>query len=193
MTRIRGDDLGIVSTMRTLVSSVLLVTAACSSSASGSHTNTDAPAHGSIDAPGSGSNNPLIDAPIAGIEGIGKACAPGTGTGITQGDCPTGYLCLSLTGGTHPWCSKTCTAGTGDTCNTGYTGPGLAQCYLQVTPSGGGTAMNFCGAICEDDTTNPANQICPTSKCNGTCPSTPALACTAALTNNGTMVAKGCQ
>jgi hypothetical protein len=124
-----------------------------------------------IDAPGA-----AIDAPAANIDapaamGIGQAC-----TGMGQGDCPTGYTCLSLTGGSGSWCSKTCTAGAGDTCMTGYTGPGKAQCILQVTPQGGGTAMTYCGVICMDQP-GDANDYCP--GCNGTCPG--ALVCDAPL------------
>jgi hypothetical protein len=116
-----------------------------------------------------------IDAPVsidaAPAMGIGQAC---TGTG--QGDCPANFQCLTLTGGTGSWCSKTCTAGAGDMCASGYTGPGVAACILQVTPQGGGTAMNFCGVVCADQP-GDANDYCP--GCNGTCPG--ALQCTTPL------------
>ncbi len=184
-------------TSRILASSAFAVSAAlagiasCSSSDTGRHTNTDAPAgSGGIDAPGS---NQQTDAPTntGGGDGIGKACTPGSGTGPNQGDCATGYICLSLMGGTHAWCSKTCTPGQGtDTCSTGYTGPGLAQCMFQVGPMG--ATMNYCGVMCEDD--SGTNAYCPANKCTGACPSTPSLACTAPLTNTMmTVVAKACQ
>src|SRR5512139_3241761 len=63
-----------------------------------------------------------IDAPSLPPQmGIGQPCTPGT---TPQGDCPTGFECLNLNGGTGKWCSKTCTRGAGDMCNVGYTGPG---------------------------------------------------------------------
>jgi hypothetical protein len=183
---------------RILASSVFVTTiavaiiASCSSADSGSHHNVDAPAHSGTDAPGS--DHVFLDAPAStGGDGIGKACTPGAGSGFEQGDCPVGFTCLSLTGGTHAWCSKMCTSGTGDTCNTGYTSAGHALCYLSITPADGTAAKTFCGAICEDDT--PTHQICTAAVCNGTCPSTPSLACTAVLTSGmpAMMVAKGCQ
>ncbi len=120
----------------------------------------DAPAV--VDAPVS------IDAPAA--MGIGQAC-----TGMGQGDCPSGFMCLTLTGGTGSWCSKTCTAGAGDMCATGYTGPGRAQCILQITPQGGGNPQTFCGVVCMD---SPGGaDYCP--GCTGACPG--ALQCTSAL------------
>lgn len=127
-------------------------------------TDIDAPT-GGIDAPGGN-----IDAPMAAM-GIGQAC-----TGAGQGDCPAGFTCLTLQGGSGSWCSKTCTAGMGDTCPQGYTGPGIAACILQVTPEGGGSAMNYCGVVCRDEP-GDANDYCP--GCNGTCPG--ALQCNAAL------------
>jgi hypothetical protein len=102
--------------------------------------------------------------------GIGQAC---TGTG--QADCPTGFECLTLTGGTGSWCSKTCMTGTSDMCAQGYTGPGVAACILSITPSGGGAAMNFCGVVCADEPGGA--DYCP--GCDGTCPG--ALQCSAPL------------
>jgi len=145
---------------------------------------------------GGDDDNPMTDAPMTppadgpGMQsmGIGSTCTPDQAN--PQGDCPVGFQCLSLQGGTNAWCSKTCTAGTGDTCGTGYTGPGKAQCIYQITPSGGGAAESFCGVVCQDQTAN--NQICPTATCNGTCPGT--LACSAPLTDqNMTTVAQACQ
>lgn len=138
----------------------------------------DAPS-GAIDAPGGN-----IDAPPA-ASGIGQAC-----TGMGQGDCPTGFQCLTLQGGSGSWCSKTCTPGQGtDTCAQGYTGPGIAACILQVTPQGGGTAMNFCSVICMDAAGGA--DYCP--GCNGTCPG--ALQCAAPLMggNPPMTLATGCQ
>jgi len=140
----------------------------------------DASGSGAIDAPGSGSGSNVAD-------GIGKTCTPGS---TPQGDCPTGFTCLSLQGAAGAWCSKPCTAGSGDTCATGYTGPGKASCLLQVSAgSGSGSAQSFCDVFCEDDT--GTHQICSAATCNDTCPG--ALSCTAAVhDNNGSAVAKAC-
>jgi len=144
-----------------------------------------------------GGNNTVIDAPSAVIDapavvidapaatGIGQAC-----TGAGQGDCGAGFTCLTLQGGTGGWCSKTCTPGQGtDMCMTGYTGPGIAACFLAVTPQGGGTAVNYCGVVCSDAA--GGQDYCP--GCTGTCPG--ALACTAPLMagNPPMTVANGCQ
>jgi hypothetical protein len=123
-----------------------------------------------------------VDAPPA-ASGIGQTC-----TGNGQGDCPTGFTCLTLQGGSGSWCSKTCTAGAGDMCAMGYTGPGIPACILQVTPQGGGTAMNFCGVVCMDAA--GGQDYCP--GCNGTCPG--ALQCTTPLMggNPPMTLATGC-
>lgn len=148
----------------------------------GGNGNIDAPS-GTVDAP----NNPPVDAPPMGMGGIGTKCTPSAQN--PQGDCPSGFLCLNLQGGSHAWCSKLCTKGAGDTCAQGYTGPGLASCYLTVTPQGG-NPMDVCGIVCADQTGN--NSICPAAQCNGTCPAM--LMCTSELRNQmGTVVAKGCQ
>lgn len=143
--------------------------------------------NGNIDAP-----TGTIDAPVsidaAPYTGIGQAC-----TGAGQGDCPTGFTCLTLEGAAGGWCSKTCVPPTqqnpNDTCPQGYTGPGIAACFLQVTPAGGGTAMNFCGVVCSDAAGGA--DYCP--GCDGTCPGN--LQCTAPLMggNPPSTLANGCQ
>jgi hypothetical protein len=122
---------------------------------------------------------PSPDAPPMPAAGIGTACTPDQAN--PQGTCPAGFECLNLQGATTPWCSKTCTSGAGDTCMTGYTGPGKATCILAVTPAGGGNPQNYCAVVCQDMTGN--NQICPAGVCNGMCPGS--LACTGDL--NGTI------
>jgi hypothetical protein len=134
-----------------------------------------------------------MDAPTSSGNALAQSCTPSSSN--PQGDCPAGYTCLSLTGGTHPWCSKTCTAGSGDMCGVGYTGTGLAACFYRVTV-GSGSAQDYCGVICQDQTMG--NMICSTTQCNGTCPSSPPLACAAQLQGMGSNgsavnVAKGCQ
>jgi hypothetical protein len=138
-----------------------------------------------VDSPGGGDD---IDAPGGGGEkNIGDTCTPDQAN--PQGDCPSGFVCLGLEGGTNPWCSKLCTPGAGDQCAVGYTGTGLAACFLQVTPPGGGAAQTFCGVVCDDQT--DGDTICPAAQCDGTCPGT--LACNGALMNQGGMtVALGC-
>lgn len=138
-----------------------------------------------IDAASSAIDAPAQNIDAAAAMGLGQAC-----TGAGQGDCPAGFTCLALQGGSGSWCSKTCTAGAGDMCATGYTGPGHAQCILQVTPQGGGTAMTYCGVICMDQ---PGDQTDYCPGCNGTCPG--ALQCNAPLTtgNPPMTLATGCK
>jgi hypothetical protein len=107
--------------------------------------------------------------------GLGAEC-----TGQGQGTCPVGYDCLNLVGASGSWCSKTCTMGAGDTCDTGYTGPGVGSCTLNITPSGGGAPQSYCAIICQDEPGAPT--LCaPSTRCNNTC--TTPLKCTGALTN----------
>jgi hypothetical protein len=161
--------------------SMLSVVFACGGGGSGGGGNPDAPP-GGVDAPAS------VDAPSTAQKDIGSACVPDQAN--PQGDCPSGFVCLSLQGGTGPWCSKPCTAGAGDMCGVGYTGTGKAACFLGITPAGGGTPQTFCGVVCDDQTTG--DMICPATQCDGTCPGT--LACTSELKDQQmTVVAKGCQ
>jgi len=150
---------------------VALAVAACGGGGGGNSDNSNTDAKVFMDAPA-----PMIDAPPP-VMGIGQACTPGA---TPQGDCPAGYECLNLTGGTGKWCSKTCTRGTMDMCAVGYTGPGLASCIWDITDANG--TRQFCGVVCMD--MNPAS--CPATKCNGMCP-TP-LACSQNLMNTGGMV-----
>jgi hypothetical protein len=108
--------------------------------------------------------------------GLGQPCTPGA---TPQGDCPSGFECLNLNGGSGKWCSKTCTTGATDMCAVGYTGPGRAACIYSI--NNGMTTRTFCGVICMDTTGS-----CPASQCNGQCP-TP-LQCTNPLMNTGGMV-----
>jgi hypothetical protein len=127
----------------------------------------------------------FMDAPTSSAKGIGDKCTP-PGSGSGQGDCPNGYICLSLQGGNGAWCSKPCTQGTGDTCNQGYTGVGVAACVFGITFTMGGTPVDMCGVICQDSTGS-----CPANVCNNTCPSP--LMCAAQLKNgSGSNVAKAC-
>jgi len=160
--------------------SIALVLAACGGSddnGDGNNGNPDAKTF--EDAPPS---TPM-DAPPSTQMGIGQPCTPGM---TPQGNCPDGFECLQLNGGSGAWCSKTCTPGAGDTCAMGYVGPGLAQCVYSITGADMQTRA-FCGIVCQAN--NPAQ--CSATQCDGTCP-TP-LACTAELMNNQMMVvAKAC-
>ena len=117
---------------------------------------------------------------------LGSAC-----TGQGQGSCPVGYDCLSLNGGSGSWCSKQCTMGAGDTCDAGYTGPGVAACVLNVTPAAGPPAMPYCAIICQDEPAAPT--LCaPATRCTNAC--TTPLACTGELTTNtGTLAGHVCK
>jgi hypothetical protein len=117
---------------------------------------------------------------------LGAAC-----TGQGQGSCPVGYDCLNLTGGSGSWCSKQCTMGAGDTCDAGYTGPGVAACVLNVTPAAGPPAMPYCAIICQDEPGAPT--LCaPATRCTNAC--TTPLVCTGDLTTNtGTLAGHVCK
>lgn len=113
---------------------------------------------------------------------LGRHCTPGTGSAQPeQGDCPTGYLCMNLSGGHGAWCSKTCTQGTGDTCNQGYTGPGEGACGLAL----GSATTTYCMVICA--LTENGSNACP--NCTGACPSP--LTCSLSLTFSGSGTASG--
>lgn len=119
--------------------------------------------------------------------GLGDACTPSSGGGSGQGDCPPGYSCLALQGATHPWCSKVCTEGAGDTCGNGYTGPGVAGCIQRIT-FGSAASMSYCGITCAGDGVNG----CTTSTCTGDCPSN--LMCSAPLLDgSGNAIGSACQ
>lgn len=117
---------------------------------------------------------------------LGSACA-----GQGQGSCPVGFECLNLQGGSGSWCSKQCTMGAGDTCDAGYTGPGVAACVLNVTPAAGPPAVPYCAIICKDEPGAPT--LCaPETRCTNTC--TTPLVCSGALTSNtGTVVGNVCK
>jgi len=106
----------------------------------------------------------FMDAPgTSGYTGLGQACTP-PAQGSGQGDCPAGFICLNLTGATHPWCSKPCDTAN-DTCAQGYTGPSVASCLESITFNGG-AAMPFCGVTCSGDGVNG----CTAATCTGMCP-----------------------
>lgn len=136
----------------------------------------DAPNNTQVDAP----DNPTPDAPPnPGAKQLGSTCTPSGSN--PQGDCPDGFQCLQLQGGSAPWCSKVCDAQQ-DTCDQGYTGPGLARCLWLITPAGSTEQIPMCGVFCDMD-----NGSCSDTQCNGTCPGE--LMCTASI--NATT--KACQ
>lgn len=165
--------------MRAAAIAILVTVVACGGGGDGSNgdSNTVDAAKVFMDAP-----PPMIDAPPP-VTGLGQACTPGM---TPQANCPAGFECLNLTGGAGAWCSKLCTSGAGDTCATGYTGPGLAVCIFDIMAEGMAT-RRFCGIVCMENT----GTVCPATKCNGTCP-TPMM-CTANLTNSmGQTSGKAC-
>ncbi len=140
--------------------------------------------------PTDGQITPPVDTPNTPPSALGTTCTPDAAN--PQGTCPAGFECLNLTGATNPWCSKTCATGAGDMCAADYTGPGKAACILQVTPSGGGAAVNFCSVICMDLT--GTNGICAAGQCDGTCPGS--MACTGDIMNNAPpppVIGKACE
>lgn len=114
---------------------------------------------------------------------IGQSCTGAPG----QGDCPAGYECLNLQGGSGAWCSKRCQSPNDPVCAEGYDGPGLASCFLTIDPNDGNPAFMACGVFCNDPPGAP--DICST--CDGTCPGT--LQCVGDVTDqNGNVVANSC-
>ena len=116
---------------------------------------------------------------------LGTSCTPDAADPQGQGSCPAGYTCLNLTGGTGPWCSKTCVDENDTSCDVGFDQPGLGFCLWQVDFDGKGTGnppVNYCGIVCNDISAG----IC--TDCNDACPAN-YLQCTQAL---GGGVAEGC-
>jgi hypothetical protein len=142
------------------------------------------------DGPVVSNDGPPGDGP-ASTSPLGTTCTPDANN--PQGSCPVGFECLNLEGATNPWCSKTCQMGAGDTCATGYPGPGRAACILTVTPEGGGAGMSYCSVICQD--LSPNNGICQPGQCDGTCPGS--MMCTGDIANSGTpppaVIGKACE
>jgi hypothetical protein len=145
-----------------------------SSSSSGTDAKVFLDGQGSGSGSGSGSGDVL-----------GRHCTPsGSASGsdaFPQGDCPSGYECLQLTGGNDTWCSRKCTMGSADTCNQGYSGTGEGQCVWNVGFGSGSDSphASYCGIVCAL-TINGSNAC---SNCNGTCPG--ALTCSASLQFSG--------
>jgi hypothetical protein len=134
-------------------------------------------ANGDIDA------KVFLDAPM-GAAGIGTSCMPSM-DGSGQGTCPVGYTCLSLMGGTGGWCSKSCMRGSGDTCATGYAGPGVANCIWDIQFGSNSTAYPYCGVICQ------GTAACGSNNCDGTCPG--ATACTYTLMTGSSAIGSACR
>ena len=117
---------------------------------------------------------------------LGAACS-----GQGQGTCPVGYDCLTLQGASGNWCSKTCTMGAGDTCDIGYSGPGVAACVLNVTLTAGATPIPYCAIICKDEPGAPI--LCsPDTRCASAC-TTPLVCGLPLTTNTGTVVGQVCK
>jgi len=134
---------------------VLVVITACSKD----HASADAPVDNPlpIDAP--------PDSPGTTQQGLGQNC---TWTGmIEQSNCPTGFDCLRINGGSGGgFCTKTCMQVSPDPCQAGYTGVGTALCRWQIMD--GTTTQDFCALICQDLSAN--HTICSPQVCDGTCP-----------------------
>jgi len=118
--------------------------------------------NGNTDAPVSVDAKVYLDAPPT-TTGIGAPCTPSQ-DGSGQGTCESGYTCLKLGSNAPAWCSKSCTRGAGDQCDSGYTGPGVANCLWDIGFAGSSATYPFCGVICAGTT------ACTGSNCDGTCP-----------------------
>jgi hypothetical protein len=126
---------------------------------------------------------PPPDGPPPPPEGpLGSACTAAQEPPV-QGDCPDGFLCVERLQGSGPWCTKTCTSFGDGTCDDGYQGPGIPECFYDF--EGGG---KFCGVMCRDADGGP--DWCP--GCDDTCPDDH-LACDAPITGNDVPIAYGCE
>jgi hypothetical protein len=125
--------------------------------------------NGSADAPVTVDAKVFMDAPPA--MGLGAPCTA-SADGSGQGTCEAGYNCLKLGSAAPGWCSKSCTRGAGDACNTGYTGPGVGNCMWDISFGSNSTTYQFCGVICSGTAACGSG----TALCDATCPGT--MTCT---------------
>jgi hypothetical protein len=117
---------------------------------------------------------------------LGQECTVGSDA---QGSCPAGYVCNDLPGlSTHPWCTKICTMGSGDTCGSGYSGPGHAECLIVETM--GSSSVNVCGIVCAQV---GSSNLCPSGEgeCTDSCPD--GLECNGTISENGSTLGSACQ
>jgi len=126
--------------------------------------------NGNADAPVTIDAKVFMDAPPA--MGIGAPCTP-SADGSGQGTCEAGYNCLKLGSNVPGWCSKSCTSGSGDQCDVGYTGPGIGNCMWKIKFGTDATEYPFCGVICA------GTPLCTGATCDGTCPGQ--MTCTQAI------------
>ena len=133
---------------------------------------------GVIDQPTYDAPPPPVDAMA--VNYLGQPCV---GT-PPQGDCPSGWECLTQPGGNGAWCTKSCTGQQDPSCNAGYAGPGMGSCIL--TPAG--RSDKVCTIVCRDTAGGPT--LCPTGEdCNGSCPAP--LQCQSDIIDNTTMTVVG--
>lgn len=149
---------------------VLSLLVALLSCAGGSDEGDDAGSDGDADAStGNRPDSGTTDEPDAAPEQASPMGQPCEADALgEQGDCPDGFVCLTLQ--TGAWCSKPC--GTADnpqdgdhaSCMDGYDGPGTPMCLL-------GTNANdnlYCSVVCLDEVGGA--DYCQGGTCNGTCP-----------------------
>ena len=135
---------------------------------------------GDGDGDGAGADGGASLADAAPYAGLGQACE-----GEGQGNCPGGFMCIALEGGS--WCSKECE--THPQCQEGYTGPGIPACIVGVdTDNDMMPDFVMCGIVCEGI---PATG-CDEDSCDGTCPG--GLSCTSPVSDqNMEEVGKACE
>ena len=124
----------------------------------------DGGGNGNADAPVTVDAKIYMDAPPT-TTGIGAPCTPSS-DGSGQGTCEAGYTCLKLGSNAPAWCSKSCTAGSGDQCDVGYAGPGVGNCMWKIRFGSDTTDYPFCGVICAGTPACAGSN----SGCDGTCP-----------------------
>lgn len=144
---------------------------------------------GTPDAGNAGGPDAAASSPDAMIAagGIGTPCTPDMAS--PQADCPAGFICLGLQGGSGSWCTKECTGNADTSCATGYTGPGWAGCFIGVDTNGDQMAdFNACGVICQD----MGAGVCTGGiTCDGSCPGS--LTCSGPVSGGSGQVATSCQ
>lgn len=156
--------------MRSSIALLALLSSLALTSACGGGGDDDGGGGGDGDGDGPGGTDAgttLADA--APYAGLGQTCE-----GEGQGNCPVGFECIALEGGT--WCSKMCESH--PSCQEGYAGPGIPACIIGVDTNNDMMAdFVMCGIVCE----GIAGTGCDAETCDGTCPGE--LACTTPVMN----------
>ena len=167
--------------MRNALAALTLLSVLAMAPACGGGGDDDGGGGGGGDGDGDGVDGGVVAADATPYTGLGQTCE-----GDGQGNCPTGFECIALAGGS--WCSKMCENGDHEFCQTGYAGPGIPACIVGVSTDGDMVPeFTMCGIVCE----GIQGTGCTPETCDGTCPDD--LACTSPVSNGEEEVGKACE